>query len=593
MSLRIKDWLQEQFDSISLRAKLTLSFLVLIIVPVVLLSFFTYSNIHRTVLEQTGSAYLEALKQSEINISYGLGIAGSIAELAQSSPDLQRIMRTVYERPLTLEEELTYFIALQNLIKSYETNRNVLNVNLYMRAGPGFIGGNPDYRDMELLKQEPSFAKVVDRTARKTWVYGGALETIQPSSMESLVLLHEIRSLSNVGQVIGYVMIELDLTFVWNIVERLSVPEGAYVLLTDNGKPLQRQRDPGRHQEAVRYYLQRSADRQEGISTFQLSGASYYAVTNIVDEVHWELSLLMTEEHMAANSASVRQFIVVMSFCVTVLAISTALYVSGNITRRLKRLIGYIKKAEMGSFEVDPDVRGKDEYAILQLNFNQMSSTIKELIEQVYQAKLSKQDAEMKLLYAQINPHFVYNTLDIIHWHALRLKSREIAEVTESLATFLRLSLNGGREMISVSDELHEIESYMKIINYRYRAAIALIIDIPEKAKEQHIIKMVLQPLVENAIVHGIRSKPSKTGTIIIKARLEQKELIFQVIDDGVGMTRERMAGLLESTSSGYGVRNVDQRIKVHYGEQYGLQYYSAPGIGCSVVVRMRVTELE
>lgn len=583
-------WAAEIYYNLNLRKKLTITYLVFIVIPVAMLGVLTYNNIQKTVMEQTGAAYLEALRQTEINIGYGLSAATSIAELIQTTPSIQNVLKKVYAGEITNEEEISFFLTLQTFLKNNEGRDAINQINFYMKAGPSFIHANTNYRDMSALAQEPALHALLAGEQRYTWLYSSHLQRVPLHRSNEILLFHEVRNLSNINQVIGYIMIELDANFVWSILNELTIPEGAALVVLDEGKPI-KQRSYKQETEAVvdDYMTSKEIDRQ-GIEMFTSAGTTYYAVSKEIELLKWNVLLLLTEEQMAANILKIRQFITIMAFIIAVLAVTIAYMISGNITKRLKRLLALFKKAEMGKFEVDLDVRGRDEYAILQRNFNQMSVTIKKLIEEVYQAKLSKQAVEMKLLYAQINPHFLYNTLDIIHWQALRIKSTEIAEITQSLANYLRLSLNGGKEMISISDEIEEVKSYMHIINYRYRGMIHFITEIDEEIKELEIIKMVLQPLIENAVIHGIRLKEGKVGTIIVRAYLEEEsgDILIKVIDDGVGMTAGQLSQIMQSKSGGYGIKNVDQRIKAYYGEPYGLYYHSRPGIGCCVLVRLK-----
>lgn len=192
----------------------------------------------------------------------------------------------------------------------------------------------------------------------------------------------------------------------------------------------------------------------------------------------------------------------------------------------------------------------------------------------------------MKLLYAQINPHFLYNTLDIIVWQALRIKSKEIADIADSLAKFLRLNLNNGQDFISIGDELEEVRRYMHIINYRYRDSIRIVFAVAEGLESRIIIKMILQPLIENAILHGIMPKEDRQGTIWIKACCEGDYILFEVVDDGVGCTDPQ--AILNHESNGYGLKNVHQRIQAYYGPDCGLSIASQPGAGFQVTIRLR-----
>jgi two-component system sensor histidine kinase YesM len=572
----------------NLRTKLILTYLLLIVLPVILLGALTYSNVRGVVVKQTGSAYLEALRQAKKNIGYRLEVGIQVADTVRTNPDILRVLKTMKERPLTAEEEIDDYLVLMNQLAGLQSNSNIVQVRYFVYGNAGFVTASPNVRQVKEMDELTALAPLTGREVNQLWLTSDMDEAHALLGPDEVAYVHEIRSLSNINDVIGFVMVEMDAGFIWDILHDIQLPPNSGMAVQSAGRML-----AGfgltKKSEAAYAGMLRLMDDREGILSDRMEDNTYYAVWTDVDVLPWKVTLLLTAEQMAGNSRGIRQFIVIMSTVVCLLAISFAYWFSGSITKRLKRLIRYIRKAEAGNFEQDPDVQGTDEYARLQRSFNRMSMTIKELIEEVYKTELSKQDVEMKLLYAQINPHFLYNTLDIIRWSALRYQAADIAHVTDSLAKFLRLSLNEGRELITVANEVEEVARYMDIINYRYRGAIRFLADVGEDVRGVGMIKMVLQPLVENAVLHGIMAKEDKRGTIRVKASRDGDDLVLSVIDDGVGMTKRRALEALEQESRGYGVKNVHRRIQVYYGEQYGLRYYTAPGIGCCAFVRLRL----
>ena len=195
---------------------------------------------------------------------------------------------------------------------------------------------------------------------------------------------------------------------------------------------------------------------------------------------------------------------------------------------------------------------------------------------------------ELKALQGQINPHFLYNTLDLINWTAVNNQVPEISFLVKSLSRFYKLSLSKGSDIIPIKDELEHVRLYVEIQNKRLEGTINLIMDIDEKVYEYSTIKIILQPIVENAILHGIMEKESKTGNIVISACMERNKILFTLYDDGAGMSREQLENVLQYNTKafhGYGVKNINERIKLYYGNSYGLSYQSAPDAGTTVVV--------
>ena len=219
------------------------------------------------------------------------------------------------------------------------------------------------------------------------------------------------------------------------------------------------------------------------------------------------------------------------------------------------------------------------EIAALGQSFNSMIAKIRELLDLVVKQQREKRHAEIRTLQAQIKPHFLYNTLDTIRWMAEEKDAPEIGEMVGALTRLFRISLSRGREIIPLSEEAVHVQSYLYIQKVRYEDKLEYAIDIPESLHNMMVIKLILQPLVENAIYHGIKQKRG-TGHIWVEARRQGDALRFTVKDDGAGMSQEACDRLNRELSdenalpeSGYGIFNVNNRIRLSYGNSYGLHY--------------------
>lgn len=239
------------------------------------------------------------------------------------------------------------------------------------------------------------------------------------------------------------------------------------------------------------------------------------------------------------------------------------------------------------------DVESGDEIALLMDNFNDMTKEIGQLVEDMKRNHETLRLSETKLLQAQINPHFLYNTLDTAVWLAEAKQNDQVIRLLTYLSDFFRTSLSNGQSFITIQEEQRHIESYLKIQQFRYQDTLAYNIDIDKALYNFTIPKLLLQPLVENALVHGIRGKRGK-GTISVTGRLEGDNIVFCVTDDGVGMDEEKLYNLRKASVDGstqsaniaaFGVGNVNERIHIYYGENYGLFFKSQPDVGTTARV--------
>lgn len=257
-----------------------------------------------------------------------------------------------------------------------------------------------------------------------------------------------------------------------------------------------------------------------------------------------------------------------------------------SITEPISGLCEMTRQAGKGDFAVRAPEGGNDELAVLNQGFNQMVERIGNLVEDIRVEQLNLRAMELKLLQAQINPHFLYNTLDTIIWLAEAGQKEQVVMMVSTLSDFFRTTLSKGRDYITVKEETAHIRSYLTIQQFRYRDILEYEIDIPEELEEYQILKLTLQPLVENALYHGIKNKRG-LGHILVSGKKQGDHLVFTVRDNGKGMDPERLAyvqrlisGELkdEDAPSGFGLFNVNQRLQLNYGSEYGLILASEEG---------------
>lgn len=266
-----------------------------------------------------------------------------------------------------------------------------------------------------------------------------------------------------------------------------------------------------------------------------------------------------------------------------------------GITEPIQNLCEVAEAAGSGDFQIRAQGKGLDELAVLNASFNQMMEEIGELVEDIRVEELNLRAAELRVLQEQINPHFLYNTLDNIIWLAESNDTEQVVDMVSSLSNFFRTTLSKGREFITVKEEEEHIQSYLQIQQFRYRDILSYEIAIPEELYEYEVIKLTLQPLVENALYHGIKKKRGM-GHITVTGEKYKDVLIFKVTDNGMGMEPERLEKvrrmlegeeLEEKESGGFGLFNVNQRIQLHYGVEYGLKIQSTYQQGTEVWVRV------
>lgn len=307
----------------------------------------------------------------------------------------------------------------------------------------------------------------------------------------------------------------------------------------------------------------------------------------------WKLLSVTPEKGLSLNNLKMRLFLVFVVAAFLLVLIITNTFISSRITIPIQKLEKSVNAIEAGELDTDVYMGGSYEIRHLGRSIGDMAGRIKTLMEDIVAEHESKRKSEFDTLQSQINPHFLYNTLDIIVWMIENEQKQEAVKIVTALARFFRISLSRGKSIITVRDELEHVRNYLTIQQMRFKNKFVYRIEAGEDVMELVSLKLMLQPLVENAIYHGMEFMDGD-GEICVEVYRKEEELWFSIRDNGLGMTEEKAAGLLgenhhdsSKRGSGIGVKNVNERIKLYFGEDYGLSIQSEPDEGTVVTIRL------
>ena len=323
------------------------------------------------------------------------------------------------------------------------------------------------------------------------------------------------------------------------------------------------------------------------------NGTRQTVVTKTVGYTGWKLVGVIKGTGISLNMLKTRLFIVFVILLIIFIVILINSYISFRVTNPIRELEKSVKALEEGNLDADIYMGGSYEVQHLGKSVQDMKFRIKGLMQDIVNEHEEKRKSEFDSLQAQINPHFLYNTLDIIVWQIENEKQSEAVHTVTALARFFRLSLGKGKNIVTVRDEIDHVKNYLMIQHMRFKNKFDYEFDIAEDVLELPSLKLMLQPLVENAIYHGMEFMDGD-GMIMVKAWREEDELYLSVADNGLGMTEDKVEMILtgKSTSgngrgSGIGVKNVNERIKLYFGEAYGLTIDSEPDEGTTVIIHL------
>ena len=316
--------------------------------------------------------------------------------------------------------------------------------------------------------------------------------------------------------------------------------------------------------------------------------AGFYSISN----TDWFMVTVLPSPPLIHASNRLMVQIVLIYAVFLVLALIFANVLAHSITGRLSSVIRQMQTVRHGPPTPMESPQAHDEIGNLIDTYNYMTRKMEELMEKQAKAAEDLRIAEFNSLQAQINPHFLYNTMDMINWMALQGQTDEISHAVQSLSRFYKLTLSRKKGISTIARELEHVTIYVQLQNMRYHDSIELITDIPDELSEYQIPKLTLQPVVENSILHGILEKESKSGTIVITGWMENEDIVLLISDDGVGISPEILSTILsgkgksQSGGTNIAVYNTHRRLQILYGNNYGLTYSSKPGEGTDVEIR-------
>ncbi len=329
-----------------------------------------------------------------------------------------------------------------------------------------------------------------------------------------------------------------------------------------------------------------------GYSYIDINGLKNVLIYDTSGRNGWKVAATIPLKDVLYQTGSIKMMAIVVGIVVIALSSTISFLISTKITKPIREMTKLVKVVAKGNLDVKYEARTNDELKDLSDGFNYMTSSLKELIGKVYIEEIQLKQAQLENLNAKINPHFLYNTLDTIYWMLVIAEQHEISNLVVALSDMLRYSISKSGDQVTVREEIKQIDNYLYIQKTRFKDRLDVEYEVEEAANDCYIMKLLIQPIVENAIKHGLEFQSQK-GLIIIKVYEKVEEIIIQIIDNGKGMSEREVKHLLNraDTSSlkkpGIGLNNVNERIKMFYGAKYGITVESKLGEGTCVNINV------
>ncbi len=569
--------------------KWLLAYVLVIVAPASVLLYSYYQRSASILEEELSRSALQTLSQAGINLSYRIRHIEDSSNALLMNPNLAEYLEQAGEDP-SEGRLLDNVKDLRSLVEQTQANTDVFRVRFFVDGKKIIASEGINFFPIEQLESDPWYPDILEGNGKIVWSGLHEETSIDKGTADLFTNARIIRDPRRYDKVYGILMLDVEERTFSEILHSLELPARSALYVVDGD-------------DTIVWHRDRSLVGAVGTSAADglTKVGETYVIAKRIEGVDWRLVAEIPASaiaNRAREQGKTSSFVTILAVSSLFLALMLLLLVLmiRSMNRRLQQVIASIRKE--GLERLDEASASGGDFVLLERSVDRLIFRVKSLMEQTYRAEVQQREAELKALQAQINPHFLYNTLDTINWIAIGRNATDISQMIDGLAKYFRLSLNKGRDLMSAADELQLAQVYLDLQKTRFPSSFEYELELAEEAANVLVPKLTLQPLVENALLHGIRKSKTKSGRIRIAARREGDVLVFEVEDDGIGMEEERARRLLvepqsESPSdaggSSYGLYNVNERIKLFAGPDAGLSISSRPNEGTTVMVRFRI----
>lgn len=575
------------FANLSMQKKLVIVFVFLISLPITYVSYSSYRANSNSILSNMTSSAGQMTDNAMDKVDRYIADLKRYTILPLYNKDVEKHLdqrETDWDKSASINMFLMYLANMKE---------EIAGVYLTDRFGKTFYNTKPG---INVIYPEERRAGWEIRT-REAGVSPVLLGThpIRVNGSEQRQVFTIMRSIQSVSTLknIGIVVIDVDIRLFEEIIEPLnSVTHGNTLIVDENGRVVYNSDPAMLGKDLSGSPLLEQASGPRGYFELDIGGKPYISVYSSSASTGWKTISYIPLTELLAPMKQSRNALIITALLIVFFALAVAIFISYALTKPLTRTVRLMKQVQRGNLDVHVEVKYNDEIGRLGSHFNRMIDRIKGLLQEVSETEKSKQKADMLALQNQINPHFIYNTLESIRMLAELNDDDRVAELTYLLGLLLRYSITRSDETVTVEQELRHVRNYLQLLQIRFPDKLDFQIEVPQHFYHLPIIKLVFQPIVENAVFHGLE-KQEKPGTITITGWNEGLDAVFEIRDDGVGMDADRLAQLNHSLTDGkidkfgIGLRNVNERIRLNYGSSSTLTVDSLPGKGTTVTLKI------
>ena len=570
----------------SIRTSMIVSFATLIIFALLTFLVLSLRYTESTVLENSTEYTSQLIGQVNNDIDSYINYMENISFIVANNTDVRDYLfaeNLTEQRKNQLQERIT---ALFENVK--DTRGDITNIAVIPQTREPLINNGVERLNPYVDVKELSWYQEALKARGEAAISSSHVQNAVQEHYDWVVTLSRYISNRVTPEIGGVFFVDLNYNAIQDLCERISLGNKGYIYILDQSgaivyHPQQQLIYSGMKQELLSEVMETEE------SSFLTEDGKLYTISRS-EATGWTVVGVSYVSELMAGADSARLVYALTALVLFAAALALAYLLSREITKPIQRLQGSMKEVERGNFDnAAIQVWDDNEIGSLSRSFNIMTEEIQKLMKQSEREQRAKRKYELRVLQSQISPHFLYNTLDSIIWMAEWGKNQEVVTMTSSLARLLRRTISNEQELVTIAEEIDCTEAYLTIQKMRYKDKLEYEIELEDGIGREKIVKLVLQPLVENAIYHGIKYKEGR-GLIQIRVFCQDDCIVLQVEDDGKGMDEETLAHIFEqhirdTRSNGVGVNNVNERIRLFYGAEYGLSFKSEPEKGTTATI--------
>ena len=582
-----------------MKSKLFIIFFMLVLLPTLALFYSNYLKTSRSAIVNVNQAMVQTLKQVNYNIKNTLDNVVHTSDTLFFNNEVKAFVGEDNNDNLTLQ--LKQLKNLRNQFYNMERDTVLYKVRIFVDKKKMASTEHVNIFSLDSIKDLPWYRETADKCGAIVWSEAYLEKDIAGVPDVWLISLRRVlKHSNNIYDNNGILSLDVKETTLYSFIKEIHLRKSEQVFIADKDGKMIAGKDKSKLGKTVMdaSLLNKIGTGESGILEPKDTKTEEYLIYSTIENTGWKIVDRIGQKYILEDYSFLgdMQF-VFLSILVLLLFVAASFVIINNLTKelilRMKRIAEDIESQGIQPKGLDYEKNAKgDELGKVEKLVYEMILRSKELAEESYKVKLEERKAQLMALQAQINPHFLYNTLECINWMAIRKNAMDISALVTKLAKYFRLTLNNGKSIVGIEDEIELAKIYLAIQNTRFDNAIQSKVLMDPEIKKYSIPKLTLQPIMENAVLHGIMKKPEKKGNLLITAVVYEKVILITIEDDGVGMETEKFMDLLsKQQSEHYGLFNVEERIKLYFGVDRAVSIYSKKDVGTLTVIRIpRIT---